>query len=197
MRLLPRPTYANVMATAAMFVALGGTSYAVAKLPKGSVGTAQLKKGAVTSAKLAPGVAVSGPSGPRGPRGEAGPAGAAGPRGATGGVAQAEAWQSLPLQPAWSNFGFGYEFGGFRKDASGTVQLRGVLRAQAAPTELIAMLPPGYRPGQIEVFSPNSGGLSDHARVDVYPSGAVIWKSGSDAPQSYVSLSGVFFTPTG
>jgi hypothetical protein len=37
----------------ALFIALGGTSYAAAKLPRNSVGTTQLKSGAVTEAKLA------------------------------------------------------------------------------------------------------------------------------------------------
>jgi hypothetical protein len=40
------------VALVALMVALGGTSYAVAKLPKNSVGTAQLKANAVTTAKL-------------------------------------------------------------------------------------------------------------------------------------------------
>ena len=46
------PSAATVIATLALFVALGGTGYAVTKLPSNSVGTAQLKKNAVTSAKV-------------------------------------------------------------------------------------------------------------------------------------------------
>jgi hypothetical protein len=46
-------TYANVTATLALFVALGGASYAVTQLPANSVGTSQLKAHAVTSSKLA------------------------------------------------------------------------------------------------------------------------------------------------
>jgi len=45
-------TYANVMATLAVFIALGGASYAALKLPKNSVGATQLKKNAVTAAKI-------------------------------------------------------------------------------------------------------------------------------------------------
>lgn len=44
-------TYANVMATVAVFIALGGAAYA-AGLPKNSVGTKQLKNNAVTAAKI-------------------------------------------------------------------------------------------------------------------------------------------------
>lgn len=49
-RLRPRLTYANVMASIAVFLALGGTAYAVAA---NSVGAKQLKNGAVTKPKLA------------------------------------------------------------------------------------------------------------------------------------------------
>lgn len=96
-----RLTYANVMATLALFLALGGTSYAVTALPKNSVGTAQLKKNAVTGAKVKDGSLTSGDfaagtllkgdtgatgatgaTGPAGPQGETGAAGAAGPAGA-------------------------------------------------------------------------------------------------------------------
>jgi hypothetical protein len=47
-----RPSAALVVATIALFVALGGTGYAAIALPAGSVGTKQLKNGAVTSAKI-------------------------------------------------------------------------------------------------------------------------------------------------
>ncbi len=45
-------TYANVVATLALFIALGGASYAAIKLPRNSVGTKQIKKGAITSDKI-------------------------------------------------------------------------------------------------------------------------------------------------
>ncbi|MEH3052383.1 MAG: hypothetical protein PGN13_00045 [Patulibacter minatonensis] len=81
-----RPTlsYANVMSTVAVFIALGGTSFAVTQLPKNSVGARQLQSGSVTKAKLADGVAVSGPRGPRGQQGPSGAAGVAGPAGPAG-----------------------------------------------------------------------------------------------------------------
>jgi hypothetical protein len=50
-RFRPRLTYANVIASLALFVALGGSAVA-AQLAKNSVGPNQLKKGAVTAAKL-------------------------------------------------------------------------------------------------------------------------------------------------
>jgi hypothetical protein len=51
-KLRGRLTYANVMATVAVFIALGGASYAATQLPKNSVGAKQLRKNAVTTAKI-------------------------------------------------------------------------------------------------------------------------------------------------
>jgi hypothetical protein len=45
-------SYANVMATIAVFIALGGSAYAAGQIAKNSVGTRQLKKNSVTGAKV-------------------------------------------------------------------------------------------------------------------------------------------------
>ena len=45
-------TYANVTATVALFVALGGTSYAVTQLPRNSVGAQQIRSGAVRATEI-------------------------------------------------------------------------------------------------------------------------------------------------
>jgi hypothetical protein len=52
-RLLDRLSYANVAATLALFVSLGGASYAAIELPANSVGQRQLRTGAVTARALA------------------------------------------------------------------------------------------------------------------------------------------------
>ena len=49
---LRAPSPALVIALIALFVALGGTSYAAITLPKNSVGSKQLKKNAVTGLKI-------------------------------------------------------------------------------------------------------------------------------------------------
>jgi hypothetical protein len=46
------------MGVIALFVALGGTSYAATQLPAGSVGTRQIRPGSVTPSKLSPGLAA-------------------------------------------------------------------------------------------------------------------------------------------
>lgn len=50
---------ANGIAYLALFIALGGTSYAAVNLPAGSVGTRQLRNGAVIGAKLARGAVTA------------------------------------------------------------------------------------------------------------------------------------------
>lgn len=90
-----RLSYANVASSLALFLALGGSSYAAFKLPRNSVGTRQLKAGAVRSADVRNGSIRSvdvrnGSLGLhdmaprtrhrlRGKRGPAGPAGASAP----------------------------------------------------------------------------------------------------------------------
>jgi hypothetical protein len=80
---LSRLTYANVVATIALFAALGGGAYAATQLPKNSVGTRQLKNDAVTPEKLSTRAKASltGPQGPQGPQGDGGERGPAGPSG--------------------------------------------------------------------------------------------------------------------
>jgi len=92
------------VALLALFVALGGVSYAAVKLPKNSVGRSQIKKNAVSRAKLAPRSVDSskilngsltqedfaanqllvGPAGAEGPRGARGETGGTGPEGPPG-----------------------------------------------------------------------------------------------------------------
>jgi hypothetical protein len=80
-------TYANVMATLAVFMLLGGGAYAATKLPKNSVTTVQVKNGSLLAkdfknGQLKPGAA--GAQGPQGPKGDQGAAGAQGPKGDKG-----------------------------------------------------------------------------------------------------------------
>jgi hypothetical protein len=89
-----RLTYANVMSTLAVFLALGGVSYAATTLPERSVGTRELKDQAVTPAKVANSTVKlfkgqRGPAGTRGAAGATGPAGPTGPTGQTGGIGPA------------------------------------------------------------------------------------------------------------
>jgi hypothetical protein len=94
----PKLTYANVVASLALFVALGGTSFAAFQLGKNSVKSKNIAKeavhasdianDAVSSAKVKDGSLLAGdfkagqlPSGPTGPTGKTG---ATGPQGSPG-----------------------------------------------------------------------------------------------------------------
>ena len=98
-RLKAQLSYANVMATIAVFIALGGTSYAATQLARNSVGSAQIRSKAVGSSELRSRAVASSKirSGAvtlsklnrstrealRGSAGAQGPAGPAGPSGVT------------------------------------------------------------------------------------------------------------------
>jgi hypothetical protein len=53
-RLREKLSYSNVIASVALFVAIGGTSYAAITLPRNSVGAKQLKRNAVGSSEIRP-----------------------------------------------------------------------------------------------------------------------------------------------
>jgi hypothetical protein len=89
----------------ALFVALGGTSYAALVLPANSVGSAQLKRGSVTSAKVkdhtlksvdfAAGQLKRGPAGAAGARGIQGAKGDQGAQGVQGPVGPSDAYAAF------------------------------------------------------------------------------------------------------
>jgi hypothetical protein len=86
-------SYANVIATIALFLALGGGAYAAITLPKNSVGAKQLKKNAVVSKKVKNHSLLKKdfkagqlPPGPRGLQGLQGLQGPKGDQGAAGTV---------------------------------------------------------------------------------------------------------------
>ena len=203
-RMRPKLSYANVMSTIAVFIALGGTSYAVAR---NSIGTRELKSNAVNSAKVRDGSlgardlsATALRGAPRGPRGLIGPNGPIGPAGATGptgppGPAAAEGWTALPFANGWTNYGSVWELCAYRKDQLGVVHLRGLATRAAGTVPLesaIAILPAGYRPRRYRLFAVHTGEPHEVGRVNVGPDGDISWTSGATA-QSYVSLDGISF----
>jgi hypothetical protein len=77
-------SYANVMATLALFLALGGGAYAVTSLPKNSVTTVQVKNGSLLAKDLKKGQLKAGARGPAGANGDQGDRGPGGPTGPVG-----------------------------------------------------------------------------------------------------------------
>ncbi|HYO96375.1 MAG TPA: hypothetical protein VER33_17780, partial [Polyangiaceae bacterium] len=90
-KLTARLTYANVMATTAVFIALGGTSYAALTITgknvkNGSLSGADIRNSSITGSDVANGSLVTRdfkpgvlPAGPQGPPGPPGPKGAPAP----------------------------------------------------------------------------------------------------------------------
>ena len=112
-RLRARLTYANVTATLALFIALGGTSYAAASLARNSVGSAQIRTNAVGSSEIRSRAVGSSeirdrtialrdiaPNTRSSLRGASGPAGPAGPTGPPARRARRSAPPSTPAAVA-------------------------------------------------------------------------------------------------
>jgi Collagen triple helix repeat (20 copies) len=104
-------SYSNVLATIAVFVALGGSSYAaVSQIAKNSVSTTQVRDRSLLARDFKRGQLKAGPVGPAGPAGGVGPAGSegqAGPTGAAGPVgpegpagSEGPAGEAGPVGPA-------------------------------------------------------------------------------------------------
>src|SRR4051812_31216538 len=93
-RFRSRPSFASVVSVMALFVALGGTSYAAAKLPKNSVGSSQIKtngvgssdvkNGSLRSVDFRAGELPAGAQGQQGPKGDPGTPGQNGKDGKDG-----------------------------------------------------------------------------------------------------------------
>jgi hypothetical protein len=110
-----RPSHTTVAAYMALFIALGGTSYAAVKLPKNSVGSTQIKKNAVSSSKVKNGsltksdfkasdlpvgqAGAQGPKGDKGDKGDNGTDGSNGTNGAPGADGTADAFARVDSGP--------------------------------------------------------------------------------------------------
>jgi hypothetical protein len=155
----PRLTFANVMSVIAVFIALGGASYAAFKLPKNSVGTKQLKNNAVTLKKIKKN-AVNGAkvkanslTGKDINLNKLGTVPSASVADSANALAPPEAthFVGLPGEPPFEEGSSTYPGGegisfqpvGFFKDHEGIVHLEGIAKVTEG---FIFTLPPGYRP---------------------------------------------------
>jgi hypothetical protein len=192
-----RPSFPAVISMMALFIALGGTSYAVIKLPAQSVGNRELKSNAVTANKIRNGsigpqeLSTSAARGPRGPEGPPGQAVGGGGGPAT--IPPPAPWEPLLFGTIWTNYGGVYEKAAYRKDQLGRVHLRGLVTkngAVPAKDDVIGTLPAGYRPKARIIFAVGSG---TPGRVDVTAAGTVVWIYGGATETDYTSLNTISF----
>jgi hypothetical protein len=203
------------VALVALFVALGGASYAAITLPKNSVGSAQIRKSAVTSAKVKDGALLRrdfkkserkklvGPAGATGARGATGLQGPRGLQGPTGTV-DVTAWHVVG---AAGEVPFGLTFS--NSDATDPLRYRregDVVRLQGRvdstqggtwngyPTRLVFTLPTGFRPPGPGTFIPITGAATtEPGAIAIQPNGDV-YLNGSDS--GFASFTGVTFATT-
>lgn len=192
-----RLTYANVMATVAIFIALGGASYAAIKLPKNSVGAKQIKRNAITTAKIKNG-AVTGAkikASSVGTVPSATHATNADTATLANSIAPPEARRIVgasgqpPFASGWkgdANFGPI----SFYKDREGIVHLEGLAEGNETGA-VVFTLPSGYRP-ETRLFFSNFGYSGAIWSVYVDANGEV--RSGNNIG---ISLSGISFRAAG
>jgi len=153
----PKLTYANVMATLAVFLVLtGGAAYAASHLGKNSVGTKQLKKNSVTTAKIKKGAVTAAKvkngtlTGAQIDPSTLGTVPKAQTAQTANSLAPSEGWHEVTeFLNGWENsmplVGGHPESVAFYKDQEGVVHLRGEVSLGTQGT-VIFRLPPGYRP---------------------------------------------------
>jgi hypothetical protein len=222
-RLSRHLTYTNVIATVAVFLALGGVSWAAIKVPRNSVGSKQLKAKAVTLSKIHPDARAlfTGPKGDKGLQGLRGPVGPLPPSEPLRAVGE-------PGQPAfelgnsggdidndcvWSNFdgGAAHSVAAFFKDPAGLVHVKGLVKATdkgpgtgstevcnfnpATSDNRIFQLPEGYRPSRRLVFATLGGSTTALMRANVDPNGfvSVDPTPNPDNAKQWVSIEGISF----
>jgi hypothetical protein len=202
-----RVTYANVVATLALFLALGGAAYAATKLPKNSVGTKQLKKNSVTGAK----VKKQTLTGKNINLKKLGKVPSASSADVAGSLTALEATHIVgaPGQPGFldgtinipGEEGVNFPPAGFYKDHEGIVHLQGFVFVGEgkSPIEgLIFQLPAGYRPAAgTSVVFPN---VEDNEEISVLGSNTI--SNGKDLSgdifandgyEAVVALNGITF----
>jgi hypothetical protein len=176
-------TYANVMATIAAFIALGGGAYAAFHLPRNSVKSKHIVNGQVKERDLAPAEPVTLVSAPGGPEFESFNDASHGPSEWT------DATDALPV--------------GYYRDPYGVVHLQGSLCVIDSGafgdcafafgyhnTPAVFTLPPGYRPGAFEEHFAATGG-SDEIKMLRIQSGVLYINPNSSSDSLW--LDGISF----
>lgn len=194
-------TFANVVACLALFVALGGASYAAFKLPKNSVGTRELKPRAVKTGKVAKSAIVTNRlrnDAVTGAKVKEATLGTVPSAEIANGIVQPEDWHEVgsPGEPAFQNGWLNVkaktppepQTTAFYIDREGVVHLKGLVGSGTEGTPVF-QLPAGYRPASNTFVSPGTGlvGIYGSDTGDAGLDGAVV------ATDKLTSLDGIAF----
>lgn len=204
-RILGKVDHSTVIATLALFVALGGTAFAAATITgkdikRGTITAKNVKKKTLTGKQ----VKADSLTGKQVKESTLGEVPAARNAMQLGGQ-PAAAYRPEPVRvigaagqpafaPGWGPAG-GTVAPGFYKDASGIVHLQGaVANGAAANGSVIFTLPAGYRPGGDYADFVTAGLVNKHVWIDIDSDGDVRFHAGT-GDNLYVSLEGITFRP--
>jgi hypothetical protein len=192
-----RPSYADVISTLALVIAVGGASaFAASHLGTNSVGTKQLKKNSVTTPKIKSG-AVTGAKVNLSTLGTVPSAGHASSADTAAALAPPEAvhFVGIPGEPlfesGYANFGFEYGATGFYKDRDCTVHLVGVAKGPSGQRAF--RLPAADVPSQRVFEAAAVAGAEEPGVVDISTSGEVVPRVETAGPSTIFGLDGVTF----
>jgi hypothetical protein len=192
-----RPSYAAVVSTLALIVAVGGASaFAATELAKNSVGPKQLKKNSVTTAKIKNG-AVTGAKVKLSTLGTVPSAGHAASADSAAALAPPEAVHFVgipgepPFESGFANIGFEYGATGFYKDRDCTVHLVGTVKGPSAQQAF--RLPAADVPPQRVFEAVAVAGLAEPGSIDIKSDGAVVLRVETPGPLETYGLDGVTF----
>lgn len=160
-KIRPRLTYANVMATAAVFLALGGTALGAVIITDNS----QVAQGTISGHHP--------PSGKH-PNIISGSVNGTDVQSESIGAAdlnKGPAYTPVTFQSGWSNFGFGFAPASYYRDPLGIVHLRGTIQNVSSDT-IAFTLPVGFRPAK-DLFAPAAGGGPEGALLRILDNGNV------------------------
>ncbi|HMR38505.1 MAG TPA: hypothetical protein PKE10_02955 [Candidatus Saccharibacteria bacterium] len=103
-------------------------------------------------------------------------------------------WDGLNLDNDWEIYSAGYALG-FTKATNGEIFLRGLVKKTGSVPEndVIAVLPPGYRPSQRNIYLTKNGSNTT-GRIDILTDGSILYRNGNTG---WISLDNIRFMPTG
>jgi hypothetical protein len=209
-KLLSRLTYANVMATIAVFIALGGSSYAVSRIngkriQGHSISGSKLKRNTLTGRQIREQRLATVPNASKldkldstaFQRSGAAAGGALAGTYPNPSIAAPEAFHIVgtagepPFEGTWANHGSGFAPASFYKDHLGRVYLRGTITDGSEGSNAF-VLPASYAPSE-NIYAPAAAGLVTPkvATVEVFNNGNVFINNAVIGDP--VSLDGISF----